>query len=273
MDPRSPEDDEKGAPSPAEDAARDLPRLLLIGTGHVFDLRTRVQDEIRRFGPTVVALELDPARYHALRSGDRDTSGAPLFYRVLAGFQDRVAKAYGVEAGDEMLAAAEEAQRLQVPVALIDLNAGEAFQRIWSEMGILERLRFLGSTVLGAFLPSKDVEEQVTELQENYAAFFSVLGEKYPTLKRVLLDDRNAHMAANLREILRGNPRVVAVVGDGHVDGILELLADADVRVEARRLKELRAAVAAEGSPDDGPGSEDGPSENASASVSFTVEY
>lgn len=232
--------------------------ITLIGTGHVFDIGARVREEIRRRGPQVVAVELDPPRYHALRNKTKDRKGAPFFYRMLADFQTRVANEYGVEAGDEMLAAANEAHALAVPLALIDADAQRTFQRLLSEMRFGEKMRLAGSAVVGVLIPGKSVEKQVSEMQENYVAYFEEMGKKFPTLKRVLLDERNEHMARALVELSKTNERVVAVVGDGHVDGMLGILQRQGAQVEVVRLKDLRARAMA-------------PSGTAEARVSFDV--
>lgn len=218
--------------------------ITLIGTGHVFDIGARVREEIRHRMPQAVAVELDPPRYHALRNKSQERKGAPFFYRMLADFQTRVANEYGVEAGDEMLAAANEAQALGVPLALIDADAQRTFQRLLSEMRFGEKARLAGSAIVGLLLPGKSVEKQVSEMQDDYAAYFDEMGKKFPTLKRVLLDERNEHMARALVELAKANERVVAVVGDGHVDGMLAILQAQGAPVEAVRLKELRAKSA-----------------------------
>ena len=61
---------------------RDI-RITLIGTGHVFDIGAKVREEIRRRSPQVVGIELDPPRFHALRSKTKDRKGLPLSYRIL----------------------------------------------------------------------------------------------------------------------------------------------------------------------------------------------
>lgn len=224
------------------------PVVTLVGTGHVFDIGARVREEVRRTMPQLVGIELDPPRYYALRNKNKDKKGVPLTYRLLADFQARIADAYGVEAGDEMLAAAEEARALAVPLALIDMDAQKAFARLRKEMGFREKMRFLGSVLGGALLPGKSIESQVDDMQENYALYFQEMGKRFPTLKRILLDERNEHMARTLVELAKGRERVVAVMGDGHVDGVRDLLLAQGLRVETVRLKELRRkAEAAKG--------------------------
>ncbi|HVM46156.1 MAG TPA: TraB/GumN family protein, partial [Candidatus Thermoplasmatota archaeon] len=168
-------------------------------------------------------------------------------YRLLADFQTRIANEYGVEAGDEMLAAGEEARALGVPLALIDKDAQQTFQRLRGEMRFGEKMRLLGSAVVGLIpiLPGKSIEKQVDEMQENYTAYFAEMEKRFPTLKRVLLDERNEHMARALASMAQTNERVVAVLGDGHVDGVQALLESWGLPVETVRLKELRAKSAA----------------------------
>jgi pheromone shutdown protein TraB len=246
--------------SPPSAAGLAFAPVALVGTGHVFDIGARVREEVRRRAPQVVAIELDPPRYHALRSKDKGgRAKAPFVYRLLAGFQARLAEDYGVEAGAEMLAAADEAQALGVPLALIDADAQRTFQRLLREMRFGEKMRLLGSAVAGAFLPGKSIEKQVDEMQEDYSKYFEEMAKRFPTLKRILLDERNEHMARALSGMSRAQQRVVAVVGDGHVDGVRAILQRQGISVEAVRLKELRAKpVAAQG--------------NASATLTMTIE-
>jgi pheromone shutdown protein TraB len=235
--------------------------ITLIGTGHVFDIGARVREEIRIRLPQVVGIELDGPRYHALRTKHKDRRGTPLVYRLLADFQTRIANEYGVEAGDEMLAASEEAKALNVPLALIDKDAQQTFVRLRKEMRFGEKARLVGSAVVGLLpiLPGKSIEKQVQEMQEDYTAYFVEMEKRFPTLKRVLLDERNEHMARALQDLAERNERVVAVMGDGHVDGVQALLAGRGLPVETVRLKELRAkAAAAQG--------------NATATLTMTIE-
>ena len=235
--------------------------ITLIGTGHVFDIGSRVREEIRRRAPQVVGVELDQPRFHALRTRNRDRRGTPLVYRMLADFQARIANEYGVEAGDEMLAAAEEARALAVPLALIDKDAQQTVARLRREMGFTEKARLLGSAIVGLVpvFPGKSIEKQVAEMQEDYSAYFTEMAKKFPTLKRVLLDERNEHMARALGELSKTHERVVAVVGDGHVDGIRDILLREGREVETVRLRDLRARA-----PD--------PAGNAVATVTMEVE-
>ncbi len=62
-------------------------------------------------------------------------------------------------------------------------------------------------------------------------------------MKRVVVDERNAHMASRIREMQARYGDVVAVLGDGHVEGLRELLAGENV--QALRLWDLRGEASA----------------------------
>jgi len=68
--------------------------------------------------------------------------------------------------------------------------------------------------------------------------YMEVLGEGFPAVKKVLIDDRNKHMAKQISAIHAEHKSIVAVVGDGHVPGLVEALKP--LEVETVRLKELR---------------------------------
>ena len=218
--------------------------LTLIGTGHVFDLRRRLQREVMARAPDVVCLELDPGRFQALlarKSGAPLPKNVPVVYRMLAEFQERAAADHGIAPGDEMLAAFECARDAKVQVELIDMDAQVAFHKLWTTMGLLEKARFLGSAALGMVLPKRYLEAEMAKLQGDYGDLFDQLAEQYPTVKRVLIDERNDHMAARLAGLRgQGKERIVAVVGDGHVEGLRGLLAAQGITdVDAVRLREL----------------------------------
>src|SRR5256885_10833565 len=103
--------------------------ITLLGVGHVFDIGRSIRSEILARHPKVVALELDPIRYHALRSRTPRAHGiSPL--ALFAQFQIRIARQYGVEVGDEMIAAALAAEEIGSEIALIDQDSRAILRRL-----------------------------------------------------------------------------------------------------------------------------------------------
>ena len=227
--------------------------ITLLGVGHVFDIGRSIRAEILARRPRVVALELDPIRYNALLNrAPRGRGLSPL--ALLAQFQIRIARQYGVEVGDEMVAAARAAQEIGAEIALIDQDSRAVLQRVWTDMSFRERGRLLASTVSGLFTRKERVEAELQRFYRDEAGFIQEFARELPTAKRILIDERDIAMAGTIRGLAESKGNVVAVVGEGHVDGLLHQLAGVPVQVV--HLQQLRTPPA-------------GP--NASASVSVQL--
>jgi pheromone shutdown protein TraB len=217
--------------------------ITIVGTGHVLDIGRQVRGIVKARRPAVVALELDPPRFQALQHPER-RGRAPLVYRLMALVQRRIAEGYGGQAGAEMLAAADEGRSCGALVALIDRDAGQVFEDLKRRLPFREKVKLLWAMVGGLFLiGGKTVDEELERYQSNDAAYLEEFGKEFPTIKRILLDERNEHMARALRELDTKYDRVVAFVGDGHAPGISRLLAD--IGPEVVRLRELMKDIPA----------------------------
>ena len=227
--------------------------ITLLGVGHVFDISRSIRSEILARRPKVVALELDAVRYNALLSRTPRARGlSPL--ALLAQFQIRIARQYGVEVGDEMIAAARAAEEIGSELALIDQDSRAILRRVWSEMAIREKVRLVTSILGGLFTRKERVEAELQRFYRDEPGVLQEFAREMPTAKRLLIDERDASMARAMRQLADSKGDVVAVVGEGHIDGLLRELAGVPVQVV--HLQELRAPAA-------------GP--NASASVSVQL--
>ncbi len=214
--------------------------ITLVGVGHVFEISEQVKGVIRTRRPEVVCLELDPGRYSALLSRNAPRT-VPLQYRLLAYFQKRMAEKFGTEVGEEMMAAAQAAQEVGATVALIDVDASRMFAELWRRMSFKERMSLLGGAFVGLFLPKERVEKEIVQYEQNSDEYIKSMSAGFPTIKEVLIDDRNRHMAQQLTALSQQFSNIVAIVGDGHVPGLLEALKGLDVSVI--RLKDLRGGT------------------------------
>lgn len=211
--------------------------ITIIGVGHVFAISENVKDMIRSRRPEVVCLELDPGRYSALMHGEH--SGAvPLQYRLLGYFQKRMATKFGSEVGDEMIAAVEAAREVGAKVALIDMDASTVFARLWRRMSLKEKVHLMGGAFVGLFASKERVEKELERYEEGSDQYMEMIGEGFPSIKEVLIDDRNKFMAGRLSELSTKHGSILAIVGDGHVSGIVSALSGSEV--ETVRLRELR---------------------------------
>lgn len=211
--------------------------ITLLGVSHVFRLGPRIHDEIARREPDLIALELDPVRLRVLEHPE-EVSRGPGVYNVLAAFQRRIAREYGADVGEEMLAARDAGNRLGIPVALIDTDARRTWRSLWSSLRPGELLKLLFSAFSSFFVSREHIEQELERYQEDSAGFMEALGRDYPAVKEVLVDRRNEHMARKLRQLHQKYDHIVALVGDGHVRGLSTLLDGEDVEVV--RVWELR---------------------------------
>ena len=235
--------------------------IVLIGTGHVFDLSNALRARFDKIDPDVICVELDRQRYQALLS-NRNQQGknyrgskTPVIYNLLAKFQQNMAKQYGVKAGDEMLAAIRYAQSNNIPLELIDLNAREIFSKMLKSMSFTEKFRLFFSGFAGIFVNRGIVEKELENIEENFDSYLNQISKKFPSIKKTLIDDRNAHMFDRLIKLNENYERIVACIGDGHVYGISNLLKSKNVEYKTIRLSELKQTKISE------------------SSASFTVEY
>jgi len=213
--------------------------ITLIGVGHVFDIGQKVKDTIVEKKPDAVCLELDIARYNALLSNTRRGGGrGSLIYRILSKFQQKVADEYGITVGSEMLGAIEGAKNVNAKIYAIDMDSTFVIAKVWNSMSAGERVKFLLGAFQAFFVRKEQVEREVKRFEENSEDYIDALGREFPTLKRLLLDDRNTYMANALRELNKIHQNIIAVVGDGHIDGLKKSFQD--INVEIVRLKELR---------------------------------
>lgn len=223
-------------------------RLVLVGTGHILDLADAIRHIIHSEAPAIVALELDADRYHGLierraRGGlpPPNQKQASRVYRYLARFQESMGETFGVQPGSEMLVAADAANTVGARIALIDRNAQRVVQEALRKMKFREKLKIAWSSLI-AVIPNRKkvhVEAEINKYQENPDAYLDELGRQFPTLRRALIDDRDDHMAGEIRKLREEPGTVVVVVGDGHVPGLVRRLGEFLPTVH--RLKDLRA--------------------------------
>lgn len=217
--------------------ASGAPRIVLVGTAHVSEKSiSEVNEVIEREKPDIVAVELDQARYRALK-GEEEVkeinvrellSGGNSHYFLLHWFlayiQKKIGTDAGVKPGAEMLSAIEKAEKIGARVALIDRDIQLTLVRFWDKMSIFEKLKLFGSLFAASLgIGTQEIDMDTVTNEDVVTQLVAELRKVAPGAASVLIDERDAFMAKNLLEISRkGN--VVAVVGAGHREGIQRYL-------------------------------------------------
>ena len=128
----------------------------------------------------------------------RGPTARPANLSPIVSFPETAGEELRGELGSEMLAAVEAAHLLGVEALMIDMDAKTMFDRVWREMPIKERLKLFLSAVTGMFASRKSVENELDNFSENEEAYLKEFGNQFPTLKRVLIDDRNKLMSTRI---------------------------------------------------------------------------
>ena len=228
--------------------------VLLVGVAHVVDLSGPLQRVLAERPLDGVAVELDPERADALlrpSDGPPRRASGPIFVRFWSTIQRRLGSEIGGGApGAEMKAAALYARDRHLPLFLIDDPLRTTIVNLVRSMPFKERVQLLLGAVVGLFVPARVVEREMDRYVEAPQEYTEELRRASPTLARVLIDDRNEHMAERLAQLrARGYGRVAAVVGDAHVAGLKDALGRRGVPVETISFGELRGLTASRTSP------------------------
>ncbi|MBW3022957.1 TraB/GumN family protein [Candidatus Woesearchaeota archaeon] len=219
--------------------------IKIIGTSHVASQSIReVQEAILDFKPDIVCVELDLPRYHALTSGKREGfSWKDIKYIGIKGFifaligayvEKKLGEKVNVKAGADMLSAIAMAKKLNLKVALIDQPLQVTLRRFSKGMTFKEKWNFFVDLVKGLVFGKKMIREMGLENfdltkvpgKEVIKKLMLYAKKRYPNLYKVLVEERNAYMANQLKIIDKQNPgaKILAVVGAGHEEGMLKLI-------------------------------------------------
>lgn len=224
--------------------------LRLLGTAHVATASVEaVKQNIEDWGPEIVAVELCKGRHDALTQEKRlDKEGllkvikegrAPmvLLQSLLAAEQRKLGLDEGQQPGAELLAAVETAKEYELQVELVDRDIQTTLRRAWNKMRFREKMG-----LMWALLSEEDSDEEL-ELEDMLAdkdlltSLMEELREVSPGAGEVLIDERDEFIARKISAI-RGNGKVLAVLGAGHLDGVSKLLKE-DVQPSEERISEL----------------------------------
>ena len=213
-----------------------MAEIHLVGTAHVSQKSIEdVRSAIEGFQPDIVGVELDRGRYVSLTQETPEPSvtdilkggnfGRLLVQWVLTYIQQRIGAETGVKPGAEMLAAIEEAEKHQKPVALIDRDIQITLGRFWGRMGIWEKIKLVGALIY-SLVSVEDQEIDVDEFtnQDVVSAAMEEFRKFSPRGAQALIDERDAYLAHQILMLGSRYERVLAVVGAGHIRGVQRYL-------------------------------------------------
>ncbi len=212
---------------------------VLVGTAHVSASSIEeVQAVIREERPEVVGVEIDAGRYQSLSEAHnwqkvdifqvlKQKKGFLLLANLaLSSFQRRVGQEVESKPGQEMLAAVDAAKEVGAREVFIDRDVQTTLRRAWRKSSFWGKNKLLG-LLMGSVFGSEKVDAGAIEDLKKKNELEAVMGElaqELPTVKQVLIDERDQYLATSLFQI--SGKKIVAVVGAGHVPGMIRWLND-----------------------------------------------
>jgi len=208
--------------------------ITLVGTAHISkesaDLVSRVIEETK---PDTVCVELCQSRYDSLTQKKKweDTDLLKVIKEkkaflllsslLLASFQRKIGQKLGIRPGEEILQAIRSAEAAGARVHLADRDIRITLSRTWRLMGFWKKTKLLTEVLSSVWEVEEITQEQIEEMKKKDVldALLSEIGEVLPEVRRILIDERDQYLSQKIRQA-PGN-RIVAVVGAGHVPGIL----------------------------------------------------
>lgn len=214
--------------------------IEVIGTSHVSaESLELIKKKFAEFKPDIIAVELDKQRYFALKNKQQSkisigairTVGLTGFIFVVIGriIQKKLGDIAGMNPGEEMLLGTELARNNKLILALIDQDVHITLRNLSKKVKFKEKMRIITDILFAPFkrnMPKITIDIKSVPKQELIVKLLTMMKGRYPGFHRVLLEERNAHMARKIYDLMRMHPekKILAIVGAGHVEGMRQHL-------------------------------------------------
>ncbi|HUV07355.1 MAG TPA: TraB/GumN family protein [Spirochaetia bacterium] len=215
--------------------------IIILGTAHISqESAEEVRSVIAAENPDRVCIEIDESRYRSLKQDAswrnlnisrvlRDGKGFLLLSNlVLASFQKRMGLELGIRPGEEMLAAITAAEERGIPFSFCDREIQITLKRAWASSSLWGKNKMLAAMLSSIFTNEKLSREEIENLKKTSAlqGMLEELAGFLPSVKEVLIDERDTYLATTVYQA--EGKRLVAVVGAGHVPGMVQKLRELD---------------------------------------------
>ena len=219
--------------------------LVFLGTSHIArQSLNEVKKLIEEEKPDIIALELDKKRLHALMSkGPRKIESKAIRHIGLKGFlfslfgawaEKKLGKLVGVSPGAEMRQAIKIAKKEGIALAMIDQDIEITLRKLSSSITWKEKMNFLVDIIKAIFTRKKEIEFDLATVPDKkiIRKLTSQLKDRYPNVYKVLIEERNAVIAENVKKLMDSAPdkKILVILGAGHVDDVAEIIREPKIR-------------------------------------------
>ncbi len=215
--------------------------VVILGTAHISQASVEsVEALIAQEKPDTVCVELCNSRMRSIKDPEywKKLDIFTVFKErkmylllsslILSSFQKKLG--FGkMKPGDEMRKAIEISERDNLKLIPVDREIQTTLKRAWGNVGFFSK-SYLISALAASLLVKEEVTEEKIEAMKTDDALkeiFSQLPGRFDQVKRIIIDERDEYLAEKIRRsALDGSKKLVAVVGAGHLEGIMKHIAE-----------------------------------------------
>lgn len=205
-------------------------KIKIIGTSHISQQSVdEIKAVVKEFKPTIVAVELDAQRYHAIMSRRRRKMKLRnalklglfgfLFYIIGSISQKVLGKKTGQQPGIDMKTGILEAKKSDAKVALIDRDISVTLYRLSKKVPMREKSKLVFYLLFGGFSKNKiNIDLRKVPKDQVVHKLISELSHKFPGFYKVLVAERDIYMQNQVELITKKFPdaKLLIIVGAGH---------------------------------------------------------
>jgi len=216
---------------------------VLLGTSHIAKESIKKIDEIfSSLNPDIVCVELDHNRLHALltdQKPDKSLKGIKKYglqgylFAIIGGFmQEKLGNVVGVRPGSDMLTAVNIARKNKKQLELIDQDIEITLKRFSKEFTFKEKWHLLVDVITSPFSKRMKIDLNNVPEQDLVNTLMLQVKDRYPSIYKVLIVERNDVMTKNIYRLMSKNPdkKILVVIGAGHEKDLLRLIKQEDFR-------------------------------------------
>lgn len=210
-------------------------QICLIGTAHVSpDSVSEVRNIISTEKPDHVCVEIDAGRYKSMtqKQSWKDMNITKVIKQkqtfllianlMLSSFQKRMGSSVGMKPGEDMKAAIDVSKEEGIDFSFSDREIQATLKRAWAKSNFWNKNKVLAVLLSSAFSSEEASAEDIEDLKDRneLEGMMDELAKELPKVKEVLIDERDQYLATSVYN--RTEKNVVAVVGAGHVPGMIK---------------------------------------------------
>ena len=151
-----------------------------------------------------------------------------MFALIGAWAEKKLGEYVGVAPGSEMKQAVRLAKKNKIQLALIDQDIEITLRRLSKSLTWKERWNFIVDVFKGVVLRKKEIDFDLRTVPSKkiIKTLINKVKKRYPNIYNVLVKERNEVMAKNLVMLMksREDEKILAIVGAGHEDEIINLI-------------------------------------------------